>query len=104
MVLDGQTGYLCDLDAEEFGNRLIELLDQPEFMKRMGQAGREHVMSHGSVQCMVTGYEDLIETIFRQKSQATDRAPEGLPTELESSMVWISENAAETVSPVTSAS
>ena len=68
-VSDGQTGYLVEpAAAGEISARVVELLENPQLAARMGRAGREHVIVHGSVQRMVTGFEDLIRGIYRAKS------------------------------------
>ena len=70
MVLDGETGFVCPLDTQAFARRLGQLLSDPDQMKCMGQAGRNHVVSHGSLEAMVAGYEDLIESLYTQKMKS----------------------------------
>jgi len=49
-VLDGRTGYLVTPgDEQGIADRVIELFDDPQRAARMGRAGREHVLAHGSV-------------------------------------------------------
>jgi len=68
-VLDGETGYLVDPGAEQaMAGRIIELLLDPAKARRMGSAGRRHVIQHWSVDRMVAGYEELLECLYRQKS------------------------------------
>ena len=67
MVLDDETGFVCELNVEAFSRRLYELLQRPELAKRFGRAGRHHVEANGSLKVMVEGYENLIEHIYSQK-------------------------------------
>ncbi len=48
--------------------RIVELLLDPGKARRLGSAGRRHVVQHWSIERMVTGYEDLIERLYRQKT------------------------------------
>ncbi len=67
-VLDGQTGYLVSAgDSQRMAARVVELMtDRPRALS-MGRAGREQVIAHGSVDCMVRGYEDMIAEIYLSK-------------------------------------
>ena len=68
-VQDGRTGYLVSPGREEeLAGRLIELLRDRSRAAAFGCAGRQHVLEHASIQRMVTGYEDLLEGIYRQKT------------------------------------
>ncbi|WP_322801355.1 glycosyltransferase [Thermoflexus sp.] len=44
-VLDGETGFLVS-SVEECAGRALELLNQPEKARAMGERGREHVRQH----------------------------------------------------------
>ena len=53
IVVEGETGYLVDLDPDDtaactrqLAAQVDEMLDDPERARRMGLAGRERVMSH----------------------------------------------------------
>jgi glycosyltransferase involved in cell wall biosynthesis len=67
-VIDGKTGFLAAPgDADEIAERVVRLLDDPGLARRMGRAGREQVVAHGSVERMVDGYEHLIGEIYDAK-------------------------------------
>lgn len=67
-VRDGETGYLVSPgDAAEMTQRLRQLLNDHRLAERLGQTGRDLVRQTGSLDSMVAGYTDLIETIYRQK-------------------------------------
>lgn len=69
-VLDGRTGYLvAPGDSHAMALRVEQLLNHPHQAASMGRAGREHILSHWSIERMVQGYENLIEDIYRRKCQ-----------------------------------
>lgn len=69
-VKDGQTGYLvAPGDSQRMAERVVELMiDRPRALA-MGRAGRERVIGHSSIGCMVRGYEDMIARIYEAKCQ-----------------------------------
>ena len=68
-VSEGTTGYLVTPgDAFQLANRIISLIDNPDLACRMGQAGRDRVVQHWSLEAMVSGYEELITGIYRRKA------------------------------------
>jgi glycosyltransferase involved in cell wall biosynthesis len=68
-VLDGRTGYLVPPgDAEQIAGRTLELLQDPQRAAAFGRAGREQIIAHWSVDRMVQGYEELLEGIYRNKT------------------------------------
>jgi glycosyltransferase involved in cell wall biosynthesis len=83
-VVEGQTGYLVEPGrVEPMAARWLELLDDPLKARAFGEAGRQRVVERGSLQAMVAGYEQLIETIYRRKfpgprSRAEVEQPAGL--------------------------
>jgi len=69
-VLDGRTGYLvAPGDSIDMAGRVLELLSDADRATTLGRAGREHVIAHWSVDRMVEGYQDMIETIYTTKSK-----------------------------------
>ena len=71
-VQDGKTGFLDEPgDAAALAQHWEQLLRDPQSAQRMGEAGRERVVSQWSLQRMVAGYEDFIEEIYQRK--ASDR-------------------------------
>lgn len=59
-VDDGRTGLLA-ADVHEFRTRLAELLRNRERCEAMGQAAREYVMSHHSLEVRVRQLESMLE-------------------------------------------
>lgn len=67
-VIPGETGRLVPSeDNDGFANALAEMLDNPAAAQAMGTRGRELVVKTGSLNSMVTGYEQLIRRLYRQK-------------------------------------
>jgi len=63
-VVDGTTGYLVKPgDPSELAGRIVQLLQDPLLARSLGQAGRECVVRHWSLERMVEGYERLIEEL-----------------------------------------
>ena len=103
-VEEGTTGYLVDFaDAADFARKCVHLAVHPEIAQALGANGRQAVAGHWSLDCMVNGYEQLIEEVYRQKCGApivighespTDRArsTDQPPDELESVYLPMSED------------
>lgn len=80
-VLEGITGFTIDpKDCHGFVNRIYQLLCEPSLAKRIGEKGREHVLRHGSLGNMVSGYERLIHQIYNdKKSNRLGRSRQPIP-------------------------
>lgn len=60
IVLDGETGFLVPPgNPEQFAERVIELLRDPEKRKQFGQAGRKYVMRQYEENAIVDQYLDF---------------------------------------------
>jgi glycosyltransferase involved in cell wall biosynthesis len=67
-VIDRVTGYLtAPGDDAEVVDRVTELLADRPLAERLGATGREAVCARWSLEAMVTGYEDLLKSIYNQK-------------------------------------
>ena len=63
IVLDGETGYLAPMgDAGAMADRLCDLLGDPERSRRMGEAGRERVLQHFTIDSTAR----KVEAIYRE--------------------------------------
>ncbi|WP_084428180.1 glycosyltransferase [Roseimaritima ulvae] len=73
-VIHGKTGYLveCD-DVPAAAASVAALLVDDHRNQQFGAAGREQVLRTGSLQSMVEGYQQLVETIYDHQA-TTDRA------------------------------
>jgi glycosyltransferase involved in cell wall biosynthesis len=60
-VIDGQTGRLVPKgDAEAMAQALVELAWHPDMSLRMGQAGRERIRTHFSLERMAQAYRTVL--------------------------------------------
>lgn len=75
-VLDCQTGVLVPPgDIHQMATEVINLLDYPGLAAKFGQAARVHVVENWSVDVMVHGYEQMIEEIYRSKTDGLPLRP-----------------------------
>jgi sugar transferase (PEP-CTERM/EpsH1 system associated) len=70
LVVDGVTGYLVPRsDPDAMTDAMARYLENPELMLHHGQAGRERVMRHFSIQQMVTRYIELYDELLETKGK-----------------------------------
>ncbi len=70
----GVTGYLAPAGhADELAARWFKVLSNLDEGKRMGQLGRQVVVDGWSLAAMVRGYEELITSVYQQKSAGGSR-------------------------------
>ena len=68
-VHDQRNGFTVEPgDVDALAERIQYLLMNKESAETMGNVGREHVQSHGSLETMVRSYEHLIHSIFDRKT------------------------------------
>lgn len=64
-VVDGKTGFLVDAgDAGALAMQVIRLLRDEDLRKRVGQAGREHILQHFSATATATAYMETFEKLL----------------------------------------
>ena len=67
-VVDGLTGFLASpKDERLLAQRVAQLMGGPALAREMGERGRQRILSRFSVQRMVEGYEDLLESLYAEK-------------------------------------
>ncbi len=67
-VVEGETGHLVPPgDANRLAERVLSLLNDRPRRAAMGTAARQAVVDRWSIESMVCGYEDLIESIYARK-------------------------------------
>ena len=70
-VAEGQTGFLVPPgDADQFAERVLQLLHDPLVCESMGAEARKAVLDDWSIEAMVHGYERLIESTYARKTCA----------------------------------
>jgi glycosyltransferase involved in cell wall biosynthesis len=80
-VFPGCTGFLAEPNrGDEIAQYWLELLNDLELARSMGQQGRRHVAECWTVDRMVSGYEILVETIYQEKcGDLSVESPSPLP-------------------------
>lgn len=74
LVRDGKTGFLVPAEDEAaFAARAGQLLQDANLSRMQGMAGRDHVLQVASLEQMVAGYQQLIQTIYEQKMRTRRR-------------------------------
>jgi glycosyltransferase involved in cell wall biosynthesis len=69
IVLDGETGYIVELDdASSLGNRLVELLKNPQKAHEMGRVGRLRAETHFTWQAVTAKMAARISQTLRSRS------------------------------------
>jgi glycosyltransferase involved in cell wall biosynthesis len=67
-VIDGETGYTVEPgDAEQATRRVLQILLDTRHADQLGRNGRELVERTGSLDSMVSGYQELIEKLYASK-------------------------------------
>ena len=75
-VAEGQTGFLVSPgDAFQLTDRILRLLNDPLRAQAMGAAARAAVVERWSIESMVEGYEQLIESVYDRKVSAPATDP-----------------------------
>jgi glycosyltransferase involved in cell wall biosynthesis len=68
MVLHGETGEIVSADdARGMTDAWLRILSDRKLAAALGSSGRKQVEQFGSLRSMVSGYEELIESIYRRK-------------------------------------
>jgi glycosyltransferase involved in cell wall biosynthesis len=68
VVVEGVNGFLVPpRDPTSLAQAITRLLDDPDLRRRMGQAGRERVIEHFSVERMVERTQNLYEQLLAEK-------------------------------------
>lgn len=64
VIESGKSGKLVEPgNEEELGQAILELLENPDMRKKLGQAGRQHAKAHYSIERMSRQYESLIQQL-----------------------------------------
>jgi glycosyltransferase involved in cell wall biosynthesis len=74
LVVDGETGLIADpWRPDEFGDRLADLLADPDLARKMGEAGRRRVETEFTLERQLAGYRSLFERCLSGRVHAAAR-------------------------------
>ena len=65
LIINGETGFLCDDGAEPLAQALEKLMSSQELRTRMGRAGRER-MKQFSPEVIWNQWEDLLKSLVKE--------------------------------------
>ncbi len=76
-VKNGITGFLVEPgDATSMAEHVIKLMHDAPLARALGEAGRQEVVAHWSLDRMVRGYEQLIMEIYQRKQSGAPPEPQ----------------------------
>ena len=52
-IIDGETGFLCSPNVNEWCNAMKKFIDDKELSSKMGKAGRKRVVKHFSRRALI---------------------------------------------------
>jgi colanic acid/amylovoran biosynthesis glycosyltransferase len=62
VVIDGTTGFLVpERDVAGMTGRMVALLEDPQLCRRMGEAARDHVRTHFSIEQHIARLQNVID-------------------------------------------
>lgn len=74
-IRHGETGWLCELDAEAIRQALENLLSQPDLQARLGHNAREYVVANYSLDSVVRQEVAMLETTLTLPPMAANPQP-----------------------------
>ncbi|MBE9571085.1 MAG: glycosyltransferase family 4 protein [Proteobacteria bacterium] len=78
MVIDGETGYLVDVDnPNELARAILKVAENPKTMKSMGERGRKRIEQFFEARVYAQNFENLYKDVVTEK-----------PLQLTGSSVW----------------
>ena len=67
-ALDNSCGYICKpKDAEDIGNRVVELLNNKELREQMGINARKKVIDNFTIGKFINAYEEVYERVVTRE-------------------------------------
>jgi glycosyltransferase involved in cell wall biosynthesis len=67
LVTDGESGMITRQDAADFGNRLVQLVNDKPLRDRIAEKGKERILKNYSYQRLVNDVEQLYDALLRRK-------------------------------------
>jgi len=66
-VLSNKTGYVVDYNPEQFANKVLELIENPNLRKEFGKRGRAWIQEHFTWDKMADGYINVFQKVSETK-------------------------------------
>ena len=63
-VVDQQTGFLCEAEAEKFAEAMFEMCKDVQIAKRMGERGHEHVVEKFSFETFTRQLTEIVTVMI----------------------------------------
>lgn len=70
IVLDGETGFVTDLNVQELANALEKLVNNQALRTKLGSAAQEFTFSNFGVKRLVQDHEELYEKLFSSRAKS----------------------------------
>lgn len=70
IVLDGETGFVTDLNVQELANALEKLVNNQALRIKLGNAAQEFTFSNFGVKRLVQDHEELYEKLFSSRAKS----------------------------------
>lgn len=67
LVINGETGFLCKLDARELAEKVNYLINNKEEARKMGEKGKKRIISEFSIEKMVRETENVYFMLLTRK-------------------------------------
>ncbi|ESO07213.1 hypothetical protein HELRODRAFT_110729 [Helobdella robusta] len=64
-VLDGKTGYLCEQDPDEFADKMLKFVKNPNLNYELGIAGKERVMKYFSFNAFTEKLDKIVHDMLQ---------------------------------------
>ena len=64
MMVDGQSGYVCDqFSDEDYASLIVNLLQNAELMQQIGQLARQKIMQEYTESSIFARYQHLYDSL-----------------------------------------
>ena len=73
LVVDGETGVIVpSQNAESLAEAIVTLIDDPQRLKKLGQAGLNRVREHFTISAMIKNLEQYFLAKWHEKEKRAD--------------------------------
>ncbi|MFQ6082771.1 MAG: glycosyltransferase family 4 protein [Candidatus Aminicenantia bacterium] len=84
LVIDNETGFLINInDIDDLANKIILLLENQNLRKKLGQNGKERILSEFALEKMISSYYNLYQSLSKKISMKVLQVVSSLSSEKE---------------------